>query len=444
MIRFGEGISADDLEFIVTSPSSYYFDLVIRIKPTGETITISQGFSYSYASTQNPNSIQALEFVDGTVWTYEDIMKRPMLSDEKAEYIYADAGGSVLVGNALNNYMSGSSRADTLYGGEGNDTLNGNGGNDILWGGAGNDILNGSSGDDVYLFGRGDGNDTVTETETRVGRRNEIHLGDGIGVDDIEFLVQPSPLGGYMDLILRIKDTGETLTISYATHGSATNMGNSYSIQALKFADGTVWEWEDIVKRPATLVDGSTAIAYADFLGSFLVGSAGNDTLYGSNNTDTLYGGSGNDTLVGNNGNDTLAGNAGNDNLQGGVGDDAYLFNLGDGADTLTDSAGNDSLRFGAGIDLDDVWFARSGNDLVIDILGTEDSVNVKNWFSNALYQVESISVGDMEIVNTQMNQLLQAMAGFGVPQGVDGRFTEEQKEAMAPVLSTYWRPTGS
>ncbi|MCC8179631.1 MAG: hypothetical protein LIP23_01775 [Planctomycetes bacterium] len=38
------------------------------------------------------------------------------------------------------------------------------------------------------------------------------------------------------------------------------------------------------------------------------------------------------------------------------------------------------------------------------------------------------------------VDQLIQAMASFGVPQGVDGKWMEEQKDALQPILATYWK----
>ncbi len=298
----------------------------------------------------------------------------------------------------------------------------------------------------VYMFGIGDGNDVIEESapDLRADRKNLIRLGEGIGAGDIT-LINDNTAGAYMDLIIRINSTGETLTIKNGLVSGSQYGANPYAIQGIEFADGTVWDWEEILRQPMYMKD-SVGIygQYTAYEGSTLIGNKNANALNGRENSDILYGNGGSDTLNGNGGNDVLSGGAGNDTLNGGAGDDIYLFQAGDGTDTLTESSGNDKLFFGTGIDLDDIWFARSGSDLVIDILGSKDRVNIKNWFSNASYQVDSIAVGDMEIVNTQMNQLLQAMAGFGVPQGVDGRFTEEQKEAMAPVLSTYWRPTGS
>ncbi|HEY4942098.1 MAG TPA: ELWxxDGT repeat protein [Rhizomicrobium sp.] len=58
--------------------------------------------------------------------------------------------------------LTGGGNFDALYGFSGNDVLNGGGGHNILCGGAGNDTLIGGTDSDFFLFGPGDGLDTVT------------------------------------------------------------------------------------------------------------------------------------------------------------------------------------------------------------------------------------------------------------------------------------------
>lgn len=58
-------------------------------------------------------------------------------------------GRDLLIGNALDNVLTGRGGADTLIGGDGNDTLNGGPGRDILIGGLGADVFVYSGGRDV-------------------------------------------------------------------------------------------------------------------------------------------------------------------------------------------------------------------------------------------------------------------------------------------------------
>ncbi|RWQ28321.1 MAG: calcium-binding protein, partial [Mesorhizobium sp.] len=74
-----------------------------------------------------------------------------------------NANNNVLTGNAGNNTLTGNQGNDTLYGNAGNDALLGGDHSDTLVGGSGNDHLNGGDNDDVYVFGRGDGSDTIED-----------------------------------------------------------------------------------------------------------------------------------------------------------------------------------------------------------------------------------------------------------------------------------------
>ena len=445
VIRLGNDISVDDIELLARMIGHKQSDLIIRLKSTGETLTVAGGIHCDVNNAQNSASIQAIEFADGTVWEWADIIKQPMhvLQGGFSNNGIVPFGGGFLVGNDGNNILYANHIDSILHGGGGNDELWGYLGNDILWGGTGNDILNGQSGDDTYLFGLGDGHDVIREAETRVGRRNVIRLGQGIGVNDIELFNNYVNVGGFMNLVIRIKSSGETLTVQSGLSDHRTNTNNSSSIQAIEFADGTIWEWEDILAKELHLLDG-VINGYASLEGSHLVGTAGDNNLHGRAGNDVLHGGDGNDSLYGNAGDDILWGGAGNDRLEGGAGDDTYLFGRGDGQDTIVESSGNDTLSFLDGIDVTDLWFSRNGNNLVIDIIGSNDKVTVQNWYSHANYQVETISAGGSELASTQMDQLIQALASYGEPAGVDGQWTNEQKEGVNSVISSYWKPTGS
>ena len=75
--------------------------------------------------------------------------------------LYGQDGNDILYGGEGSDILSGEDGNDTLYGGDGDDALYGENGNDILEGGAGNDRLEGGDYDDTYIFGRGDGSDTI-------------------------------------------------------------------------------------------------------------------------------------------------------------------------------------------------------------------------------------------------------------------------------------------
>ncbi|THF54439.1 calcium-binding protein, partial [Pseudothauera rhizosphaerae] len=89
--------------------------------------------------------------------------------------IAGTADGDEIFGQGGNDSISAGSGNDHLYGGEGNDTLYGEAGDDVLDGGAGNDHLYGAAGNDTYLFGHGDGQDTIgSDRDTSSTKHNVL------------------------------------------------------------------------------------------------------------------------------------------------------------------------------------------------------------------------------------------------------------------------------
>lgn len=84
--------------------------------------------------------------------------------------IAAGAGHDVLVGGAGYDQMTGGRGFDYLLGGAGNDTLRGSAGNDTLEGGRGDDLLIGGSWADTFVFGEGDGYDTISDYQVGLDR----------------------------------------------------------------------------------------------------------------------------------------------------------------------------------------------------------------------------------------------------------------------------------
>ncbi|MDP3746269.1 MAG: right-handed parallel beta-helix repeat-containing protein [Phenylobacterium sp.] len=77
--------------------------------------------------------------------------------------ILINKGGAGVVGNALNNEITGNVGTNRLSGGAGADTIDGGAGADVLLGETGNDVLTGGDGADRFIFGRGSGNDVITD-----------------------------------------------------------------------------------------------------------------------------------------------------------------------------------------------------------------------------------------------------------------------------------------
>jgi hypothetical protein len=103
--------------------------------------------------------------------------------------------------------------------------------------------------------------------------------------------------------------------------------------------------------------------------------------------------------------------------LTGGSGYNSYEFDSSFGQDTINNgggSAAHGEIDFASGTTDENLWFVHSGNNLVIDLLGTTDQITVSGWFNGtAGNQVQSFHAGGLTL-DTQFAQLVQAMASYG------------------------------
>ena len=167
------------------------------------------------------------------------------------------------------------------------------------------------------------------------------------------------------------------------------------------------------------------------------------ENVTGSAYADKLYGNAQDNVLNGGLGNDILDGRGGNDVLIGGAGNDTYLFDLGYGADRIVENdltVGNtDTVLFGAGVKVQQLWFSRAGDDLVVSLPGTADRLTVTNWFLGAQYRVEIFQAASGALLRAEAVQaLVDAMAALSptVPQA---GLTAEQQSALWPAVKTAW-----
>lgn len=404
ILQFGAGITPANLEFIANGAG-----LIVRIIDTGDQVYLS-------------TTVGTMKFADGTVWTAEDINNRlyAVYGTEGADtltgtaarrnYLYGLGGNDTLNGKELDDMLDGGAGSDklygnagndTLYGGDGSDTLSGSTGNDILVGGAGADTLDGGTGADTYRFSRGDGADTISTTSAT--NEDTLEFGATITPADVVFTK-----GSGSAMVLKINGTTDQLTFGQWF------TSDTYKINSMKFADGTVWTLADMKSRPI-VVNGTEAVdtltgaaGYRNTISGMggndtltgqelddtLDGGTGNDNLSGGAGNDTLIGGAGDDTLNGGDGNDILAGGAGTDTLDGGAGADTYQFALGDGAETIN-AASDDTLVFGAGITPEMVEFTKAGTAMVLRIKNTTDQITFGQWSSGDAYKPGSMKFAD-------------------------------------------------
>jgi Ca2+-binding RTX toxin-like protein len=133
----------------------------------------------------------------------------------------------------------------------------------------------------------------------------------------------------------------------------------------------------------------------------------------------------------------------GNDTVNGGSGDDIFQFGRGEGQDLVQDNGGTaDKILYDAGINPLDLVISRQANDLRVTIHGSSDQITVQNWYASSVNRTETIQAGNgRTLLNTQVDELIQAMAGFtqqtGLTwdQGIDQRPAEVQS-----ILAASWQ----
>lgn len=272
-------------------------------------------------------------------------------------------------------------RQVVIAGTTGDDYIAGTNDDDVIVGGTGNDILLGRDGDDTFVIeGAGQGDD---------------HIDGGAGYDSL--------VGG----------AG----------------WDDFSLTSLMPTDGL----EEI--------DGKGGIL------NFVTGTAADDSLDFSAtqliNILAILGEEGDDSIVGSQGADLILGGKGDDTLEGGLGNDIFIFSLDDGRDTiakpgLLDSS-TDTLLL-TDIAPDSLWFSRSGDDLLLDVVGTDDQVNFEGWYTGASAQFGAFSTADAALQANQVDQLVNAMATYNVPQGVGAVIPEATRLDLEPVLAATWQ----
>ncbi|MFC3321665.1 calcium-binding protein [Mesorhizobium cantuariense] len=316
-------IDSDDVEL-----SRVGDDLLVKDLVTGQIITNAR-FYWSFSSTNH--SIDRIEFADGVVWD-----RAAMLA--KAWY-------------------RGTNTNDTLQSGQ--DTMD-----DTFIGGIGDDIHvsapqnwqaynpGGMNGNDTYIYNLGDGNDLIVDGSRSLQETDTLVL-NGINPEDVALSTD-----GY-NLYITIVPTGQRITDEGAFWGRP-DVGRG--LERLVFADGTVWNREDIR-------------FWAQEGSAFFAGGTGDETLIGSYLDQRIEGGRGNDFIDGKGGSDLIFGDIGNDTL----------------ALTIADPGDVDALDGGAGTDT--ATFQNFGAAIHVDLVENQGEAKTSDG--------PSLQVGSLRLVAT-------------------------------------------
>ncbi len=121
---------------------------------------------------------------------------------------------------------------------------------------------------------------------------------------------------------------------------------------------------------------------------------------------------------IGSSGEDLFISSADDEVFLGMAGDDTYSFSGSLGNDVIDNTSSSafedDSILFNADISPEQLWFSKSGNDLLIEVLGGDQSINVVDWYGeNSAGKLDHITFADgRDLVSHEVEQLVSLMAG--------------------------------
>ncbi|MCS3761248.1 calcium-binding protein [Bradyrhizobium centrosematis] len=352
---------------------------------------------------------------------------------------------------------------------DGNDTIYGFATNDTLRGGKGDDALSGGAGDETYIYSRGDGHDTIYE----------VWLGNYSSFDTLRLqsiapsAVQLTRTGDDMTLVIAESAPGAGDGGSILLKDEQT--GRSVSgVEQIVFDDGTLWTQADLRAMWLAQESASTHTSIYGFgnddtivagtVDRYLNGGGGQDTyIYGSAGGNVVVADPSHlqSTLqftdisstdvslsrpVANDGANLIitVNSTGNtvtvlgefstgagalrsisfadgtvwnpDQVKGvlaGTGAGGYIFSRGDGQVSLDQSV--NTVLLGAGITADDIILQASGNNLMVKLRGTSDSITVAGDLTKNAWGVSS-TLAKLQFSDGTSLALGQPSAGHGLP----------------------------
>ena len=328
-----------------------------------------------------------------------------LIGDYLSDQLYGEDGDDYLFGADGNDILTGGNNNDTLVGGDDNDTLYGGSGDDVLKGEEGNDWLEGGSGNDTYIFAEGDGDDIIYNYSANATTNYDILIMKDIVSTDVTIARDDD------DWIISLIGSSDSITLRDQNNITSSSVPY-FELDEIIFSDSVSWTANSMRE---------------DYLAN--AGTSGGETIVGFF-TD-----------------DIMDGKAGNDRLEGGNGGDTYIYGVGSGNDVIYDYpnyvtwALPDTIEFGAGITQGDLAFSYSGDNLIITITSTSETLTVEKQFYHwNFFQIENfvfsnntsltasdvydLAIGGVDLVGTSGNDTLSGAGGRDRLEGMAGNDT--------------------
>jgi len=243
---------------------------------------------------------------------------------------------------------------------------------------------------------------------SQVESKSVLKLTGGIKENDIDVLRSGN------DIILKTDRKGNEVKM--------TNWFKGARVETIEFDNGIKWNGNSLNSKFHQIEgkDSGDTITGRASVTNQIDGGLKDDIIYGGSKRDYINGGADNDTLDG----------------KGDV--DFYTFNKGFGNDTV----------IGDGLDIINIQdsfknliFNKNGEDLMVNINKSSDSINLKSWFSGSDNKVSEIRLDDKyKITSSKIEQLIQAMATFTTKNGIgwNEALAKKPQEVQA-VLTQYF-----
>ncbi|TLU70679.1 beta strand repeat-containing protein, partial [Lichenicoccus roseus] len=294
----------------------------------------AQGHNSIGANNQTAFGVQEVEFADGTVWTAAKVQAAEVADQAGNTSIYGTSGSDLIDGRGIATYEQG------------------------------------NGGGDTFVYDQGYGQLEIDEVDPSALPDNVLRFGAGITADEVT--VMGDSLG---DVTLTDGTTGDRIQIDGMLNSAKDG------VQAIDFADGSVWTTAQILSLATT-------------------GTTGSDDLYGTS------------------GANVFDGKGDSDYEQGDGGGDTFIFNQGYGTLEVneydTSRSNTNILALGTGINAVDLQISGdAAGDIVIKTGEAVDAIILENMLVSGRYGVQGVAFADGTVWTAAQ---VEALATTGTP----------------------------